>query len=117
MDLITVYPKTRVNEDAAQVETALTLDLSNLSVEDHREYEIDAVVVKWQAGARRKKEIPAVATYVVPKPGTRIARSPEESARDLSIEKLQAIIAEKQAELARPKTILRPGGKPGHDAK
>jgi len=117
--MVTVYPKTRVKEGGPQIETALTIDDSNLTPEDHKEYEIDSLVVKWQAGKRRKGIIPSAETWVVPKPGTRVARSPEESAKDLSIEALEKILAEKQAELkaAGPKTILRPAGKPGHDVK
>jgi len=115
--MVTVYPKTRVKEDGPQVETALTIDDSNLTPEDHKEYEIVSLVIKWQAGKRRKGTVPSVETWVVPKPGIRVARSPEESAKNLSIEALQKILDEKQAELAKPKTILRPAGKPGHDAK
>jgi hypothetical protein len=115
--MFTVYPKTRVEAGGPQVETALTIDDSNLTPEDHKEYEVGGLIVKWQAGKRRKGTIPAAETWVVPKPGTRIARSPEESAKDLSIEALQKILEEKQAELAKPKVIVRPGAKPGHDAK
>jgi len=59
--------------------TELTIDFTGLSPADIMEVAAQAAVVKWQSNARRLKAIPAIATYHVPKPGTRqaVALTPE----------------------------------------
>jgi len=115
--MINLTPSTKPDKGGTAVQTALTLDLSQLTPEDIQAYAVDALVVKWQAKVRRAGTIPTVDTYLAPKPGTRSSADPQTAARTLSVEALEKILAEKQAELAKPKTILRPAGKPGHDAK
>ena len=59
------------------VTTTLTLDYTNITLEDLLTKAIKSDKISWQAGFRNKKgnvKIPTVATYVVPKPGTRTAR-------------------------------------------
>lgn len=69
---IVKYVNTRATEDDDAVNTELTLDFGNVSVEDVYEIAAQAAVIKWQGNARRAKAgIPSKATYVVPRPGTR----------------------------------------------
>lgn len=59
------------------VTTTLTLDYSNITLDDLLTKAIKSDKISWQAGFRNKKtniKIPTVDTYVVPKPGTRTAR-------------------------------------------
>jgi len=62
---------TKMFADGDAFATNLTIDFTGLSNEDIMEVAAQAAVVKWQSNARRMKEIPSSATYVVPKPGTR----------------------------------------------
>ena len=104
----TLTVKTKKAEGQPQVETQLTVDLGNLSPDHILSYALDAIVVKWQGGLRRSKtitEIPATATYLVPIPGTRQAADPQQAARSLSVEQLEAILKEKQKTI----TVLRKG--------
>lgn len=73
MENRTVYCSTKRFEGDDAVRTSLTLDMSNVTEKDLVEYAVDALVIKWQASKRRSKTatIPATATYIVPKPGTR----------------------------------------------
>ena len=75
MDKRVVFCKTKRFDGDDAVTTKLTLDFSNVVESDLVEYAIDALVIKWQASKRRKKDaiIPREDTYVVPKPGTRTA--------------------------------------------
>jgi hypothetical protein len=68
-----VAVNTRMTADHDAVRTNLTVDASGLTADEMFEYVIDSAVIKWQSSIRRKKDstIPAMATYVVPKPGTR----------------------------------------------
>lgn len=68
-----VYCNTKRFDGDDSVRTKLTLDFSNVTEADLIEYAVDALVIKWQNSIRRKKEskVPAEATYIVPKPGTR----------------------------------------------
>lgn len=66
---------TRQTEDDDPRQTTLTLDFANCSPEDVLEIAAQSAVIKWQGIARRAKgSIPSVATYVVPRPGTRSAQ-------------------------------------------
>lgn len=69
----TVFCSTKKFEGDDAVRTALTLDFSGVTTEDLVDYAVDALVIKWQAAQRRKKDfpVPSKATYLVPKPGTR----------------------------------------------
>ena len=95
----TIPVKTRLDKNSPQVETLLTLDMSNLTSEDRDAYAEDAIIVKWQGGIRRVKgndrKVPATATYVVPKPGTRAAADPQAAARSMPLEQLEAIYKER----------------------
>jgi hypothetical protein len=73
MDKITKVVKTKQTEDHDAVITTLTLDFTGLTTADVYEIAAQAAVIKWQGNARRMQVIPAVATYTVPKPGTRSA--------------------------------------------
>ena len=58
--------------------TTLTLDYSNITLEDLITKAIKSDKISWQAGFRNKKNnvtVPETATYVVPKPGTRTAKA------------------------------------------
>jgi hypothetical protein len=68
---IVVYPKTRVIAEGEQIETALTIDLCNLTEQDIMAYAIDSLTIKWQALARKGSVVPTEATYIPNKPGTR----------------------------------------------
>jgi len=60
------------------VETTLTLDYSNITLEDLITKAIKSDKISWQAAFRNKKanvKVPTVATYVVPRPGTRTAKA------------------------------------------
>ena len=66
----------RFNDDDA-VTTTLTLDYTNITLEDLLTKAIKSDKISWQAGFRNKKtnvKVPTTATYVVPKPGTRTAQ-------------------------------------------
>lgn len=79
--LMVKYISTKVNDESEAVKTKLTFDLSLLTWVDVLEYALMALVVKWQGTARRAKGgIPSIATYVVPKPGTRAQVDPRETA-------------------------------------
>jgi len=70
-----VILKTKRFEDDDAVETKLTLDYSQCTIEDLLAKAIKSDKISWQASFRNKKadniSIPAEATYVVPKVGTR----------------------------------------------
>jgi len=68
--IVTKEVSTKQYEGGDAVITILTLDFTGLSDEDILEIAAQAGVVKWQTTAR-KKDIPTIATYKVPKPGTR----------------------------------------------
>ena len=70
-----VFCSTKRFEGDDAVKTKLTLDMSGVTAEDLIEYAVDALVIKWQASIRRKKDadVPSEATYKVPKPGVRAA--------------------------------------------
>lgn len=72
---VVIYCNTKKFEGDDAVRTKLTLDYSQCTQEDVNLLADDSAVIKWQSGQRRKKDgiIPAEATYVVPKPGTRAA--------------------------------------------
>ena len=63
--------RTKLTEDHDAVLTRLTLDFNTLTIDDVYEIAAQAAVIKWQGNARRGSVIPPVATYSVPKPGTR----------------------------------------------
>jgi hypothetical protein len=63
--------KTKLFEGDDAHETVLTLDFSGVTEDDVQEFAAQSAVIKWQGNARRGKEIPATATYKLPKPGTR----------------------------------------------
>jgi hypothetical protein len=70
-----VFCNTKRFEGDDAVRTELTLDFANVTEADLVDYAIDALVIKWQSGQRRKKAdgapVPMKATYMVPKPGSR----------------------------------------------
>lgn len=72
----TKYPSTKLTEDHDAVTTELTIDCSGVTDADLIEYALQSIVIRWQGNARRGKEIPTQATYVVPKPGTRAQMDP-----------------------------------------
>jgi hypothetical protein len=76
MDSITKNISTKAFAEGDAVQTELTLDFSGCTVEDVYEIAAQAAVVKWQGTARKAKTIPSVATYKVPKPGTRSVGDP-----------------------------------------
>ena len=57
--------------------TTLTLDYSNITLEDLITKAIKSDKISWQAGFRNKKNVtvPKTATYIVPKPGTRTVKA------------------------------------------
>lgn len=69
---VKIYCSTTLGDDDP-VRTVLTLDYSDLTDNEVRSYADDSCVIKWRATITRKKDavVPAVATYKVPKPGTR----------------------------------------------
>lgn len=73
MENRTVYCSTKRFEGDDAIRTKLIIDMSKVTETDLVEYAIDALIIKWQASIRRKKDakIPTEATYIVPKPGTR----------------------------------------------
>jgi len=75
MENKTIFCSTKRFEGDDATKTKLTLDMSNVSETELVEYAVDALVIKWQASIRRKKDVkvPTEATYIVPKPGTRAA--------------------------------------------
>lgn len=73
---ITKVVSTKAFADGDAVQTELTLDFTGLSNEDILEVAAQAAVVKWQGSIRKAKVIPSVATYKVPKPGTRSVGDP-----------------------------------------
>jgi len=70
-----VYCSTKRFDGDDAVKTTLTLDMSGVTETELVEYAVDALVIKWQSSIRRKKgvDVPTIATYKVPKPGTRAA--------------------------------------------
>lgn len=93
---ITKIISTKMFVDADAHSTVLTIDFTGLSPADIMEVAAQAAVVKWQSNARRLKAIPAIATYHVPKPGTRQALTPEGlvaryGSVDAAIEALEAL--------------------------
>ncbi len=99
----------------------ITYDLSQLNDSDMRTYALDAITVKTVNPMRKKGHaflagLNGVYEVLVPRPGTRQTADPEKAARNLSIDVLEKILAEKEAE-RKAKTILRPGPRPGHEQK
>ena len=72
-----VSTKMTMEHDA--VTTVLSIDFNTLTVEDVYEIAAAAAVIKWQNNIRKADAIPAEATYIVPKPGTRSAADPMQS--------------------------------------
>ena len=95
---------TRAFEGGDAVNTQLTMDFSDLTSEDILSIAVQAVVIRWQGQARRAKcAIPTVATYKVPKPGTRAAVDPFEAILRIAggdPEKAIAMLRERQAQRA-----------------
>jgi hypothetical protein len=71
MNRIVKEVSTKLYAEGDAVITNLTLDFSGLTQDDILEIACQAAIVKWQSNARRGKAIPTIATYQVPKPGTR----------------------------------------------
>ena len=92
---------TKKDKSSTSIKTALTVDLTNLDLDDIQTYALQTIVVKWQGITRRKGTIPTVDTYIVPRPGTRATVNPEHAARMLPVEQLEAIVAEKKAILRK----------------
>ena len=86
------YISTKPDADGDAVKTKLSIDCSHLTEADLFEIVVSAAVIKWQAKARKMSEIPAAATYVVPKPGTKVAMSIEDRIATLSKEDRAALI-------------------------
>jgi len=100
---------------------AITVDFSDLTPDDIQAYAYDGIVIQSVNPLRKKghdavKALNGTLHVKAKKPGTRVAVDPETAARNLSTDVLQKILAEKEAEL-KARVIVRPGGKPGHDAK
>ena len=69
-----IYCNTKKIAEGDATRTKLTLDYSQCSQEDIEAMADDSAVIKWQSAQRRgNSPIPADATYIVPKPGTRAA--------------------------------------------
>lgn len=101
---VAVNTKMFQGDDA--IRTNLTIDASNLTVEEMFEYVIDSAVIKWQSAIRRKKDsvIPAKAVYVVPKPGTRAVATMSDDemlAKLLKSKTPEQIMAELKAKVAK----------------
>jgi hypothetical protein len=62
---------TKVDADDVAVNTILTIDYANCTLEDLYEKAAKSDAILWQASARKLKEIPETATYISPRPGTR----------------------------------------------
>lgn len=78
---VSKWISTKADAEGEAVKTNLTLDFSLLTWADILEYAVMALVVKWQGLARKMKGgIPASATYIVGKPGTRSQADPKETA-------------------------------------
>lgn len=102
---IEVYCNTKRFEGDDAVQTKLTLDFTQLTEADILDMAVDSAVIKWQSSVRRKKNesVPKIATYVVPKPGSRSApqMSEEEMLKKLleanggSVDALMAKIKER----------------------
>jgi hypothetical protein len=73
------YPSTKRFDTDDAVETELTLDYSECTMEDIMAKAIKSDVISWQATYRNKKNptiiVPATATYKVPKLGMRSTRT------------------------------------------
>ena len=95
----TIIVSTRLDKDSDAQRTELTIDFSQLTPTDIEEYACMTLVVKWQGNIRRKGHIPAKATYVVPKPGTRMVKTAEEQIAEMTLEQKKALIAKIQADI------------------
>ena len=73
--MATFNVSTRADKDSAQQQTKLTIDFTGATQEVLQEIATSAIVVKWQAGAR-KNGIPAAATIkaIEYRPGTRLVQ-------------------------------------------
>lgn len=101
-----VAVNTRMFAGDDPVRTNLTVDASDLTIEELFEYVIDSAVIKYQAMKRRKKDsiIPAKDYYKVPKPGTRVAvqlSDDEMLAKLLKNKTPEQIMAEIKAKVAK----------------
>lgn len=93
----TKYISTKLFADGDAVKTDLTIDLSQLSEQDKNEIIVSAAVIKWQGRARTGKVIPTKATYVVPRPGTKIGLSLEEQLARLTPDQLAEVVTKATA--------------------
>ncbi len=89
----TKYVSTRLDNESEPVKTNLVIDLTNLSEDDKNEIIVSAAVIKWQGRVRNGKSIPTEATYVVPRPGTKVGMTLEEQIANLSPEAKEELIA------------------------
>jgi hypothetical protein len=62
---------TKADADDVAVNTILTIDYANCTLEDLYEKAAKSDAILWQASARKLKVIPEQATYMSPRPGTR----------------------------------------------
>jgi hypothetical protein len=68
---ITKVVNTKMDSDDTSVQTTLTIDYTNCTLDDLYEKAAKSDAILWQSSARKMKVIPAMATYVSPRPGTR----------------------------------------------
>jgi hypothetical protein len=61
---------TKADGDDVAVQTTLTIDYCNCTLEDLLEKAAKSDAILWQSSAR-KKAIPTTATYISPRPGTK----------------------------------------------
>ncbi len=92
------YVSTKQDAEGVAVKTKLRVDISQLTNDDKNEIIVAAAVIKWQAKARNMANIPAEATYVVPKPGTKVGMTLEDRIATLSLEAKKALIDKLMAE-------------------
>lgn len=90
---------TKLDSESEAQRTKLTVDFSNINEADLFEIAVGAAVIKAQAMFRRAGKIPEVATYVVPKPGTKVALTLEQQVELMSAEKAKELLAKLQAKL------------------
>jgi hypothetical protein len=95
----TKYVSTKLDKDGDAFKTNLTIDLSNLSEDDKNEIIVSAAVIKWQGRIRNGSSIPTEATYVVPRPGTKVGMTLEEQLNNLTPEAKKALIEKMMSEV------------------
>ena len=99
--LFTKLISTKLDNEGVAVRTNITIDMTNLTDSEILEIAVGACVIKAQATLRRAGKIPAEFTYVVPKPGTKVALTLDQQVDMLSDDRKAELLEKLKASMTK----------------